>query len=62
MIIPALCRQRIKNIGQDDFVFLVICSPRFTEDVYEDLDGVDDGEVEGSGGVKTLVVILSCLL
>ena len=45
VIIPAMCRQRIKNVGQDDLVFLAICSPRFTDDAYEDLEGVDDGEV-----------------
>ncbi|MBN2808715.1 MAG: cupin domain-containing protein [Deltaproteobacteria bacterium] len=39
VIIPSLCRQRIKNIGQDDLVFLAICTPRFTDDAYEDLDG-----------------------
>ena len=45
VIIPAMCRQRIKNIGQDDLVFLAICSPRFIDDVYEDLEGVAGGEV-----------------
>ena len=39
VIIPAMCRQRIKNIGHDDLVFLAICSPRFTEDAYKDLEG-----------------------
>ncbi len=37
VIIPAMCRQRIKNIGHDDLVFLAICSPRFTADAYENL-------------------------
>ena len=41
VIIPALCHQRIKNIGQDDLVFLAICSPRFIDDAYEDLERVD---------------------
>lgn len=38
VLIPALCRQRISNTGQDDLVFLAICSPRFTPDCYEDLE------------------------
>ena len=45
VIIPAMWRQRIKNLGQDDLVFLAICSPRFTEDAYEDLERVTGGEV-----------------
>ena len=43
VIIPAMCRQRIKNIGQDDLVFLAICTPRFTADAYEDIERVTDG-------------------
>jgi len=39
VMVPAMCRQRIKNIGQDDLVFLAICSPRFIEAAYEDLEG-----------------------
>ena len=39
VIIPPMCRQRITNIGQDDLVFLAICTPRFMSDVYE---GVED--------------------
>ena len=38
VIIPPMCRQRICNIGNDDLVFLAICSPRFTPDCYEDLE------------------------
>jgi mannose-6-phosphate isomerase-like protein (cupin superfamily) len=40
VLIPPMCRQRITNIGADDLIFLAICSPRFTEDVYEDIDNV----------------------
>lgn len=36
--IPPMCRQRITNTGQDDLVFLAICSPRFRSELYEDLD------------------------
>jgi oxalate decarboxylase/phosphoglucose isomerase-like protein (cupin superfamily) len=40
VLIPPMCRQRIINIGQHDLVFLAICSPRFSQDVYEDIDDV----------------------
>jgi mannose-6-phosphate isomerase-like protein (cupin superfamily) len=36
--IPSMCRQRITNIGSEDLVFLAICTPRFTNDVYEDIE------------------------
>jgi mannose-6-phosphate isomerase-like protein (cupin superfamily) len=38
VIIPAEARQRITNTGAEDLVFLAICSPRFTEAVYVDLE------------------------
>ena len=38
VLIPPMCRQRIINIGSEDLVFLAICSPRFSQDVYEDID------------------------
>ena len=38
VIIPSLCPQRITNIGIEDLVFLAICTPRFTENVYENMD------------------------
>lgn len=38
VLIPPMCPQRIKNIGQGDLVFLAICSPRFTTEDYEDID------------------------
>ena len=40
VLIPPMCRQRITNIGAEDLVFLAICSPRFSQDVYEDIDDV----------------------
>lgn len=36
--IPAGCRQRIRNIGDEDLVFLAICSPRFISSAYEDIE------------------------
>ena len=38
VIIPALCPQRISNTGEQDLVFLAICSPRFSDACYEDLE------------------------
>lgn len=38
VVIPAEVRQRISNIGAEDLVFLAICTPRFTEAVYIDLE------------------------
>lgn len=38
VVIPPGVRQRITNSGGSDLVFLAICTPRFTPDVYEDID------------------------
>jgi len=38
VLIPALCQQRIWNTGDQDLVFLAICSPRFSTAVYEDIE------------------------
>ena len=38
VIIPAGARQRISNTGKTDLVFLAICSPRFTQAAYVDLE------------------------
>ncbi len=32
--------QRIKNTGEEDLLFLVICDPPFTDEHYEDFEGV----------------------
>lgn len=37
VIIPPMCRQRITNTGQEDLVFLALCTPPFTTDDYEDI-------------------------
>ncbi len=37
VLIPPGCSQRITNPGTSDLVFLAICSPRFTSDVYQKL-------------------------
>ncbi len=44
VLIPAGERQRICNTGDDDLVFLAICSPRFTVDAYVDLEVEGDPE------------------
>ena len=38
VVIPADTRQRIRNIGESDLVFLAICTPRFVVDAYVDLE------------------------
>ena len=38
VIIPPMCRQRIENIGNEDLIFLAICTPRFQADDYVDLE------------------------
>ncbi len=38
VLIPPMIRQRIRNLGSDDLVFLAVCSPRFQPENYEDLD------------------------
>lgn len=41
VLIPPGCRQRITNIGPDDLVFLAICTPRFVQSAYEDIDDLE---------------------
>ncbi len=36
--IPAMAAQRIANTGTDDLVFLAICTPRFEQRAYEELE------------------------
>lgn len=37
VVIPPGCRQRIRNTGATDLVFLALCTPRFTPACYEDI-------------------------
>lgn len=39
VLIPPSCPQRITNLGQGDLIFLAICTPRFKQAAYEDIDG-----------------------
>ena len=38
VIIPPNCPQKITNTGDDDLVFLALCTPRFEKQFYEDID------------------------
>jgi hypothetical protein len=38
VLIPPGCRQRITGMGNEDLVFLAICTPRFRPEAYEDID------------------------
>ena len=38
ILIPAGTTQRIRNLGDDDLVFLCVCTPRFEPSHYRDLD------------------------
>ncbi len=38
VLIPPMGCQRITNIGSEDLIFLAICTPRFSNDVYEDIE------------------------
>lgn len=37
VIIPAGCRQRISNTGEEDLVFLALCTPRFKPACYAEV-------------------------
>ncbi|MCK7581807.1 MAG: cupin domain-containing protein [Chromatiales bacterium] len=36
--IPAGAAQRIENDGDSDLIFLALCTPRFTPEVYQDIE------------------------
>lgn len=38
MLIPSMCSQRITNTGQEDLVFLAVCTPPFRPENYQDID------------------------
>jgi len=46
VLIPPDCRQRIANMGDDDLIFLAICTPRFRPEAYVEI---------GSGELPTVV-------
>ena len=38
VLIPSMCRQRITNYGSEDLIFLAICTPRFRDPAYEQMN------------------------
>ena len=36
--IAPMCRQRITNVGETDLIFLALCTPRFRQACYEDVE------------------------
>ncbi|TLY50720.1 MAG: cupin domain-containing protein [Gammaproteobacteria bacterium] len=38
VLIPPGCPQRIACLGDEDLVFLAICTPRFRNEAYQDID------------------------
>ena len=38
VLIPPNCRQRITCLGDEDLIFLALCTPRFRPEAYEDID------------------------
>lgn len=38
VVIPPMAPQRICNRGDTELIFLVVCTPRFTAEAYEDLE------------------------
>lgn len=38
VLIPPMHSQRITNIASEDLIFLAICTPRFSNEAYEDLE------------------------
>ena len=38
VLIPPECRQHITNNGEQDLTFLALCTPRFHQEAYEDID------------------------
>ena len=42
VLIPPMCRQRITNTGAEELIFLAICTPRFSDDAYQDIDDKPD--------------------
>lgn len=38
VLIPPSCRQRIANTGQEELIFLAVCTPRFLPAAYQDIE------------------------
>ena len=46
VLIPPGVSQRISNPGISDLLFLVVCTPRFVPEAYEDLEGLGGVEAD----------------
>ncbi len=42
VLIPPGCRQRIRNDGEEELVFLALCTPRFVEACYRDISAAGE--------------------
>jgi mannose-6-phosphate isomerase-like protein (cupin superfamily) len=38
VLIPPMCRQRITKNGSSEMIFIDICTPRFVDEAYEDIE------------------------
>ncbi|WP_027357721.1 cupin domain-containing protein [Desulforegula conservatrix] len=43
VLIPAMCRQRISNIGPEDLIFFAVCTPPFKKSIYEECRDQETG-------------------
>lgn len=46
VLIPPEVRQRITNTGDEDLIFLALCTPRFEERYYLEIDPINNAENE----------------
>ncbi|PTN36931.1 cupin domain-containing protein [Desulfonatronum sp. SC1] len=46
VLIPPGVSQRISNPGISDLLFLVVCTPRFVPEAYEDMESLDGVEAD----------------
>ncbi len=44
VMIPQEVRQRITNVGEEDLIFLALCTPRFEEEFYVDIEDQVHGQ------------------
>jgi mannose-6-phosphate isomerase-like protein (cupin superfamily) len=46
VLIPPGCRQRIACLGDEELIFLAICTPRFRPEAYDDMEGMAPSPVQ----------------
>ena len=54
VLIPPEVRQRITNSGEEDLIFLALCTPRFEESYYVELEGDINHKVDKEPDGDTL--------